>query len=229
MDKDKKITTDEKKIETFAQTSSSDKQGITTRVSRLTMLFQSKFTMAFVILVLVATGILGYKAYQQTQNQISKKTVVKQVLVRRSKIPNIIVKATTAKAIDVKTGKVITAARVFSFNDKTVYLALDLNSAKSGTFIDYIRYLNGRYVDHGNVKITKNGTNNLTFNWTNTKPLGSVGDGKWKIATYSNGILEKRVNYTVAKSQVRNVEEELVLSSDSDYRLNHAISLSSKQ
>ncbi len=228
MDKDKKITVDENKIETFAQASSSDKQGVTTRVSRLTMLFQSKFAVAFVVLVLVATGILGYKTYK-AQNQVAKKTVVKQVLVRRSKIPNIIVKATTARAIDVKTGKVITAARVFSFNDKTVYLALDLDSAKTGTFIDYIRYLNGRYVDHGNVKITKNGTSNLTFNWTNTRPLGSVGDGKWKIATYSNGILEKRVNYTVSKGQVRGVGEELVSFSDSDYTLSHAISLSSAQ
>lgn len=218
MDKPK-VEIDEKKIETFAQMSSSDKKGITTRVTRLTMLFQSRYAAIFIVLLLAGVGLIGYKTYQETQNKLAKKTVVKQVIVRRSKIPNIIVKATTAKAIDVKTGKVITASRVFSLADKTVYLALDLDSPKIGTSIDYIRYLNGRYVDHGNVKIARAGTKNLNFNWTNTKPLGSVGDGKWKIATYSNGILEKRVTYTVTKGQVRDVHEELVLATDLNYKL----------
>jgi len=221
MDK-QKVEVDEKKIETFAQLSSSDKKGITTRVTRLSMLFQSKYTAVFIVLLLAGAGLVGYKTYQ-AQNKLAKKTVVKQVIVRRSKIPNIIVKATTAKVVDVKTGKVITATRVFSLNDKTVYLALDLDSPKVGTSIDYIRYLNGRYVDHGNVKVVRTGIKNLNFNWTNTKPLGSVGDGKWKIATYSNGILEKRVTYTVSKGQVKNVNQELVEGGDPDYQLSSAL------
>ncbi len=185
-----------------------------------------------ILLVVVVGGLVGFKAYQQYQVQkqgASKKTVVQQVVVRRSKIPNVIAKATTAQAIDVKTGKVITAARVFSSNDKTVYLALDLDSAKTGTNIDYIRYLNGRYVDHGNTKLTKDLIANISFSWTNIKPIGSVTDGNWKIATYTNGILEKRVNYTVKKNEVAAVYiEDSVEASDSDYQLIKTIALLSK-
>ncbi len=181
------------------------------------------FWLAFILFGAIVVGIIGYRWYQQaypSKQTVTKKTVIKQVLVRRSKILGVITRATTARVIDVKTGKVIQAARIFSLNDRTIYLALDLASAAPGTFIDYIRYLNGRYVDHGNVKITRDATNNITFNWTNLKSLGSIGDGKWKIATYTNGILEKRVSYLVQKSAVSYVyPEENIAPSDSDYNL----------
>lgn len=179
--------------------------------------FQSGFAAPiFILLILIVAGLLGYKTYRQiqTQKQAEKKTVVKQVIVRRSKIPNVIVSATTAKAIDIKTGKVITAARLFTGSDKTIYLALDLDSAKAGTNIDYIRYLNGRYVDHGNAKLSKDLTDNINFSWTNTRQLGSVAEGNWKIATYTNGVLEKRVSYVVQKGNISQVQvEEIALAS----------------
>ena len=168
-----------------------------------------------ILLVAVVGGLLGYKTYQQLKSakQSEQKTVVKQVIVRRSKIPNTIIAATTAKTIDVKTGKVITAARVFTLDDKTVYLGLDLDSAKSGTNIDYNRYLNGRYVDHGNSKLTKGQVDNISFSWTNSRSLGSLIEGKWKVATYTNGILEKRVSYVVEKNKISQVKiEDVVLA-----------------
>ena len=178
--------------------------------------------LAFLLVVILV--LVGYQTYKNQSK--AKKTVVQQQIVRRSKILGVIIRATTAKAIDVKTGKVITAARVFTLGDKTIYLALDLNSAKNGTSIDYIRYLNGRYIDHGNVKIAIDATNNITFNWTNVRPLGSVGDGKWKVATYTNGILEKRVSYLVQKNQALKVlPEDPVLASDSDYKLTKTLAL----
>jgi len=180
-----------------------------------------------ILLIALVGGLIGYKTYQQiqSQKQAEKKTVVKQALVRRSKIPNVIVTATTAKAIDVKTGKVITAARVFSLDDKTVYLALDLDSAKIGTSIDYIRYLNGRYVDHGNSKLSQDLISNISFSWTNSRSLGSLTEGKWKIATYTNGILEKRVSYVVQKDKISQVQVEEPILADSDLKLINALAL----
>lgn len=180
-----------------------------------------------ILLVAIVAGLLGYKTYQQLKlaKQSEQKTVVKQVIVRRSKIPNTIVQATTAKTIDVKTGKVITAARVFTLDDKTVYLGLDLDSAKSGTNIDYIRYLNGRYVDHGNSKLSQDWISNISFAWTNSRSLGSIIEGKWKIATYTNGILEKRVSYVVQKDKVAKVNIEEPLATDSDYKLSNVLAL----
>lgn len=187
--------------------------------------------MALPIIILLVTlvgGLVAYKTSLLLRNKTSqaeKKTVVKQVIVRRSKIPNTIVQATTAKAIDIKTGKVITAARVFSLDDKTVFLALDLDKPKSGTNIDYIRYLNGRYVDHGNSKLNKSLVENISFSWTNSRSLGSVIEGKWKVATYTNGILEKRVSYVVQKDKISQVEVEEPVLADADYRLNDALAL----
>ncbi len=189
---------------------------------------QKGVALPIIILLVTLVGVLvGYKSYQQIKSakEAEKKTVVKQVVLRRSKIPNVIVQATTAKAIDVKTGKVITAARVFSLNDKTVFLALDLDSAKSGTNIDYIRYLNGRYVDHGNSKLSKDLVDNISFSWTNSRSLGSLIEGKWKIATYTNGILEKRVTYEVQKDKISQVEVEEPDLADSDLKLTNALAL----
>ena len=175
------------------------------------------------LLLVVATGgFVAYRGYGQWQQQKTKQqTVVKQVLVRRSKNPNVITQATTAKAIDVNTGKVITAARVFSTKDRTVYLSLDLDSPKIGTRIDYIRYLFGRYVDHGSIKVDKLKTSNLAFSWVVTRPLGSRPDGQYKIATYTNGILEKRVTYVIEKSKLSSVsvDDGPISAYDPDYRL----------
>lgn len=155
------------------------------------------------LLVLATGGFVAYRGYGQWQRQQNKKKpVVKQMLIRRSRNPNVITQATTAKAIDINTGKVITAARVFSTNDKTVYLSLDLDNPKIGTRIDYIRYLFGRYVDHGSVKVDKPQTSNLAFSWVVTRPLGSRPDGQYSVVTYSNGILEKRVTYVIEKSKL---------------------------
>lgn len=178
------------------------------------------------LLLVVILSLVGYKMYRQITKPKAKetKTIVKQELVRRSVNPEIIQKATTAKAIDVNTGRVITAVSLFTLDDKTVYLALELNSPKVGTSLDYIRYLNGRYVEHGNVQIQNEKTDHLTFNWTNTRPLGSVGDGKWRIATYTNGILEKSVNYVVQKNKVTSMTVEEPNLGYVEYYLEKALS-----
>ncbi len=179
--------------------------------------------MIVLLFLVLATGsFVAFRSYQQWQQQKTKQQpLVKQVLVRRSKSLNVITQAITAKAIDVNTGKVITAARVFSTSDKTVYLSLDLDNPAIGTRIDYIRYLFGRYVDHGSIKVDRPKTSNLAFSWVVTKPLGSRPDGQYKVATYTNGILEKRVSYTIEKAKLSfvSVDDSEVSSNDPDYRL----------
>ncbi len=164
----------------------------------------SRSTLVLMGVILLTSIAVGVRSYGQlmTKRQTPKTQVVnKPVVVRRSKEPNVIVNATTAKKIDAVTGKVITAARVFFVDDKTIFLALDLNNPSIGTRIDYVRYLNGRYVDHGSVQVTKPQTNNLNFEWT-TKLVGSRLNGTYRVATYTNGVLEKRVTYAVEKHKV---------------------------
>ncbi len=190
---------------------------------RLKSALQNKFYLIFLAVLIITSAALVLRTYQQQiQQKTTRATTTStnpQKLVRRSKIPNIITKATTAKTIDVKTGKVVLAARIFSVDDRTIYLSLDLNKPDLNTRIDYIRYLNGRYIDHGSVKITKPSTQNLAFEWTINKPSGSRPEGKYKIATYTNGILEKRVNYTVTKNKISASSTEDPIALDLDYYL----------
>ncbi len=191
-----------------------------------------KFSKKFIItLVLLTFIVIGLVVYEQVNNkpQIKTITVKKQVVVRRSKDLGLITRGLTGKAVDVNTGKIVKAARIFSLGDKTVFLELDLQNAPKGTILDYIRYKNGRYVDHGELTIAKNNIKNVLFNWTVSNFLANLTEGKWKIATYSDGILAKRILYTISNNKVGYVyPEESVSPNDPDYHLQSALLIASK-
>ncbi len=187
-------------------------------------LWDKRFIILFILLVLLLGGLLAYKQFHPGKPQVRTITVNKQVLQKRSMDLGIIQRGLTGKAIDVNTGKIIKAARVFSPNDTTVYLELDFYSAPKGTVIDYIRYKNGRYVDHGEVTLIKANTKNILFNWIINNLLSNSHDGNWRVATYTNGVLSKRISYVVTKNQVSYVYPETpVRSTDTDYLLSAAL------
>ncbi len=182
----------------------------------------------FVLLVITLSGLVWFKTSQQVQKTPTVKQMIinKQILQRRSKDLGFIQRGLTGKAVDVNTGKIVTAARIFSLNDKTVYLELDLNAPPKGTVIDYLRYKDGRYVDHGEVVIAKTDTKDLLFNWTINTLLAHIRDGKWKVATYTNGILAKRITYEVQNNKIGYVyPDETISPNDSDYHLTYVNSL----
>jgi len=189
--------------------------------------FSKKFAIALVLLIAVVVGLAVYK--QVNKPQVKTVTVKKQVVVRRSKDLGLIARGLTGKAVDINTGKIVKAARIFSLDDKAVYLQLDLQNAPKGTVIDYIRYKNGRYVDHGELSLAKNDIKSVLFNWSISNLLANLTEGKWKIATYSNGILAKRILYEVSGNKVSYVyPENPVNPGDSDYSLQSALIVASK-
>ncbi len=197
----------------------------------LTQLSKKKFPILFVALFLITAGAITLKMYHPTQKQtpqVVQKTIIKQEVVRRSKDNGIINKGLTGKAIDVNTGKIINAARVFSTQDKTVYLELDFNSAPKGTVIDYIRYKKGRYVDHGEIITPKDNVANVLFNWSINNVLANLTEGQWRVTTYANGILAKRINYEIKNNKVAYSEEEIVKPTDPDYTLKNALAANSR-
>ncbi len=102
----------------------------------------AKGNIVIIVLVLLGSLVVGLIAYQQffkPKPKVKTVTVQKEVLQKRSKTPGIIERGLTGKAVDVNTGKIVTAARVFSSTDNTVYLELDLNTPPLGTLLDYIR------------------------------------------------------------------------------------------
>lgn len=85
----------------------------------------------------------------------------------------------------------------FAKTDKNIYLALTLDKPKSGTKIEYIRYLNGKYLDSGANKILQPNVTNTSFVWSLKKPGAMRLAGIYKVKVYTNGIFEKETSYTV--------------------------------
>ena len=216
----------DKQIKTVTEDSSSSKGKISVEgvhVKKLSVIF----AIVLLILIAIVASLIVYK--QMRKPQVKTITVKKQVIVRRSKDLGLITRGLTGKAVDVNTGKIVKAARIFSLDDKTVYLQLDLQNAPKGTVIDYIRYKNGKYVDHGELSIAKNDIKNVLFNWTISNLLANLTEGKWKVATYSNGILAKRILYEISKNKISYVyPEDTIEPNDPDYNLHSSLIAASK-
>lgn len=187
------------------------------------------FAIILGVLVLLISSLLFYQ--QTSKPKIHPITIKTQLLVRRSMNLNEIKRSLTGKAIDVNTGKVVKAARIFSSrDDKTVYMELDLQNNKKGLVIDYIRYKGGRFVDHGEIILGKDNIQTVLFNWTINNLVSKLTEGQWKVATYTNGVLANRILYSVTSTgQVGYVTSQAVTPNAPDYNLSNALIASQKQ
>lgn len=164
-----------------------------------------------ILLVVVAAGVsyLGYRlfmtkpqissqnTYQQTPQKPPEQKSVTSNSPPRSKASGVITQVVTAKGVDLKTGEAINPISQFSKTDKTIFVVLTLKNPKVGTKFEYVRYLNGKFLDHGNLTISKASTNNVSFNWILKKPGLAHPIGNYKVKVYTNGVFEKDINYIV--------------------------------
>ncbi len=165
------------------------------------------FAPIFIVLAVavIAVAVLGYFRFKKpllTKTNIAKTNSTRASPLPRSKKPGTIKYVVTSKGIDPKTGQEVNPTNTFSANDKQVYLVMGLNSPQVGTKIEYVRYLNGRYIDHKSMEVTKQGTNYADFDWTVNKSVVFYAPGSYKVKTYTNGIFEKNVLFTVNKQGV---------------------------
>lgn len=172
------------------------------------------FTPLLIVLIIVligAAGVLGYQAIRPktstpttSQAPSAKKPLGSKIPAKssqkgippRSKAPGVISAAITAHGYNPKTGSVIKPDKYFSPKDRQLYLALNINKPKVGTRIEYVRYLQGKYLDHRSIKVAQPNWKYAYFGWTN-KPGKEHKKGIYRVRVYSNGILEKKVNYIV--------------------------------
>ncbi len=101
------------------------------------------------------------------------------------------------KTIDPKTGLATSPASTFSKKDPTIYSVVALNNPSLGTKVEYVRYLNGKFLDNRNATTTKASDKNIIFDWKLNKPGATRLSGVYKVKIYTNGVFEKEVNYTV--------------------------------
>lgn len=119
-------------------------------------------------------------------------------VVARSKPPGIIVAAYLAKSIDPATGKAKELTDVFSPEDNDLYLVVTFHTPVPGTRVEYVRYRNSKYLDHGSIELKSAQSKHGTINWSSHPPLGNRPKGMYLIKIYTNGHLEKTATYTVS-------------------------------
>lgn len=182
-----------------------------------------KFALVFVMFLIVIGGLISYQRSKNVKPPVRTMVVNRQYLQKRSRVLGIITRGLTGNSIDVNTGKIVKAARIFTPTDKKVYLELDLNNAPIGTIIDVIRYRGGRYVNHEELVLSKSTIQNVLFAWIISSLNTTTYNGNWKAATYENGILSKRVSYMITNSKLSSASEDKVESNDPDFKLSRVL------
>lgn len=104
----------------------------------------------------------------------------------------------TTKTLDPKSGAGGVAATTFSAKEPVIYVALHVNKPIKGTKFEYVRYFNGKYIDHKSLTTTIDKVDYVSFSWklaaVNSKHL----DGNYTVKLYVNGNFEKELNYQVS-------------------------------
>lgn len=155
-----------------------------------------------IVVLLLIGGLFIVLQKSKTTSLPTQQPVVQQPTISpkptlpRSKAQGVITNILTAASVDIKGSAVITSS-TFAKTDKNIYLVLTLNKPKIGTKIEYIRYLNGKYLDSGTNKILKANVTNTSFIWSLKKTGAMHVVGTYKVKVYIDGIFEKETSYTV--------------------------------
>lgn len=155
------------------------------------------------VLVLIAAAALlvgGVVFYRQRVNNLGlNQPATQKDSLSPSKLATkgMIMSAQTTKSLDPKTGQGSNPTSVFSPQVPEIFVAMKVNSPKKGTKFEYVRYLNGKYVDHKSIAMAKDGSQYASFSWRlkNAQAVHPVGD--YKVKLYTNGNLEKEISYQV--------------------------------
>lgn len=150
--------------------------------------------------VAVAGGVFLWRAsapVPQTPTAVSQQSGTRATpTLPRSKTPGVVLGLLTAASLDTK-GNPVAPSTVFAATDKSIYLSASLASPKVGTKIEYIRYLNGKYLDNGTLKVTKPSVTHVSFLWNLKKAGAKRSVGSYRVKVYTNGIFEKETSYFV--------------------------------
>ena len=123
-------------------------------------------------------------------------TTQKKPPLPRSKAPEVVTSLVAAAALDAKGGSALPVSS-FSAKDKTIYVVASVSKPQVGTKIEYIRYLNGKYLDSGTQKIAKPNLTHVSFFWSLKKAGATHPLGNYIVNVYTNGIFEKATTYVV--------------------------------
>ncbi len=169
--------------------------------------------LVLVVALLAGGGFLGYQMYSSKNPssfggggtapalpnlKLPAKTspTTQKVVMPRSKAPGIVTAALTAHGYNSKTGSAIKPDKYFAPKDPQVFLLMNVNKPKVGDRVEYVRYLQGKYLDHRSIKVAQANWKYAYFGWS-AKTGKEHKKGIYRVRVYSNGVLEKKLNYIV--------------------------------
>ena len=139
------------------------------------------------LVVLAGAGFYAFKNYQNKNNAPASASVVRHVPV--------ISKVDFASELDT-TGAAKTPATLFAPNTPAINAVVTLSNAGKKARIEYVRYLNDKYVDSGSLQVSKTETKNAGFAFK-LKPGAARPVGSYKVKFYANGKFIRQAIYAV--------------------------------
>ena len=172
-------------------------------IINMSTVVQKGFSSVLIIIIVAALLGIGFWGYLMMKKGETTPTYVPLATTKpsasakpRSVAPGVITQAVFAKSIDPKTGMPVNPGMVFSKSDPEINLVVSLQNPKIGTKIEYVRYLNDKFMDNKSTTTTKATDTSVVFNW-NLKQPGAVHlMGNYKVRLYTNGIFEKEATYS---------------------------------
>ncbi len=163
------------------------------------MIMKTHRFLLFAIAIPLGIGlVIGTYWYTQHKKTLPPKTSFGNSK-PRSKTPGIILQGVATKNIDEK-GQPIDQTEQFSIKQTPVYIVVKLQTPSVGTKIEYVRYLNGKYLDHKSITINQTHAQYTNFQWHLKSPLATHLPGTYLVKLYTNGVFEKSVNFAISRT-----------------------------
>lgn len=107
-----------------------------------------------------------------------------------------VTKVLCAKAYDPKKNLVSGETWTFLDQDELIVLAVALQDYPAGSRCEIVRYLNGKYLDHGSVAVRKPAASTVFFTWS-LKPGARRLPGPYLVKVFVNGRYTRQVAYSI--------------------------------
>ncbi len=144
-----------------------------------------------VVAVVVGAGLLVYRHVHNNAKSTSNLTSA----AKKVKHPGVIQSEKFSTSVGTN-GAAVSPTTIFTTTDKKIYVVLLLKNAKTTNRLEYVRYLNNKFVDNGSIPLNKDGAHYASFAFT-AKTGKSHPKGTYRVKVYTNGIYEMAANYTV--------------------------------
>ena len=157
----------------------------------------SDVLLAFFAIIILGFGFFFYLAGGSQNKQSSNSAVKRGHVMSRTKKPGIVKDVVMTTDVNPNNGKPFNNKAVFS-KSNTVYADIRLNNASKGMHIEYVRYYNGKYLDHGSIQLSQNNSDYANFNWQRTNKKATDAKGTYLLKIYANGRLETTTHYSIS-------------------------------